>query len=82
MSRVGITFKVYPTEGQTDATVERIKAKMNPAAVATEEIGFGIKVIKVLIKFEDTETSSSSLEETLKSIEGVNEVEVDSETLI
>lgn len=82
MSRVGITFKIYPEEGQLDSAIDGIKREMNPAAVATEDIGFGIKVIKVLIKFEDTETSSSKLEEKIRSIKGVNEIEVESETLI
>jgi translation elongation factor EF-1beta len=76
MSNVAVLFKVYPKENMTDKALENIKAEMNPTGMQVEDIGFGIKVIKVMFKFDDTKTSSS------KKVEGVGELEVEEEGLI
>jgi translation elongation factor EF-1beta len=82
MSKVAILFKVYPKEGMLDKAVANIKEKMNPTGMQTEDIAFGIIVIKVLFKFEDTETSSSKIEDALRAVEGVGEIEVVEEGLL
>ena len=82
MSKVAVVFKVYPKDGMLDQAVANIKEKMNPPGMQTEDIAFGIKVIKVLFKFDDTETSSSKIEEELRKVEGVGEIEVFEEGLI
>ncbi len=82
MSKVAVLFNVYPKEGELDKALTSIKAKMNPTAMQTEEVAFGIKVIKVMFKFDDTETSSSKIEDDLRKVEGVGELEVAEEGLI
>lgn len=82
MSKVAVLFKVYPQEGMLDKAVANIKEKLKPAAMQTDDIGFGIKVIKVMFKFDDTETSSSKIEEELKKVEGISEIEVEEEGLL
>ena len=82
MSRVAVIFKIYPKDNELELALKSIKERMNPAAMQSEEVAFGIKVIKVRFVFDDDKTSSSKLEEQLKATEGVNEVEVEEESLI
>ena len=82
MSKVAILFNVYPKENLTDQTAASIKEKMNPAGMQIEEVAFGIKVIKVMFKFDDSQKSSSKIEDELKKVDGVGEIEVVEEGLI
>jgi translation elongation factor EF-1beta len=82
MSKVAVLFKVYPDDNMLEKAVENIKKAMNPAGLQVEDIAFGIKVIKVMFKFDDSQTSSSKLEDGLKKVQGVSEIEVVEEGLI
>jgi translation elongation factor EF-1beta len=82
MSKVAVLFNVYPKEGMLDQAMANIKRDMNPTGMQSEDVAFGIKVIKVLFKFDDTETSSSKIEDKLKLVEGVGELEVAEEGLL
>ena len=46
--------------------------------VSEEDIGFGIKVLKALFLMKDSEGGADALEEKIKSISNVKEVEVES----
>lgn len=81
MGKVAVLFKVYTDEGQQEAVASKIKAELKPNGIAMEEIGFGIKIIKVQFVYED-EQGSTKLEESLRKVQGVNEVEVIEETLL
>ncbi len=81
MSKVAVIFKVYPKDGEFDKAMEGLK-KMKSNGMQTEEIGFGIKLIKIMFVYEDTETSSSKIEEDVRKCDGVGEVEVAEETLV
>ncbi len=82
MSKVAILFKVYPKDNLVDKAASNIKEKMNPAGMQTEDVAFGIKVIKVMFKFDDSQTSSSKIEDELRKVDGVGEIEVVEEGLI
>ncbi|MGC8571931.1 MAG: hypothetical protein ACP5RI_02820 [Candidatus Micrarchaeia archaeon] len=82
MGKMAVIFKVYPKEGEIDKVMSRIKEKLNPQGIQISDIAFGLKLIKVMFVFEDVDNSSASIETKLKDIEGVNEVEVEDETLI
>jgi translation elongation factor EF-1beta len=82
MSSVAVLFKVYPKENMTEKALENIKREMNPAGMQVEDIGFGIKVIKVMFKFDNTKTTSSEIEDNLRKVEGVGELEVEEEGLL
>ncbi len=81
MGMVAVVFKVYPKDGEFDKMVDSVK-KMNPAGMQAEEIGFGIKVLKVLFKFEDKGGGTQKFEEELRKQAGVGEVEVYEESLL
>ncbi len=70
-------LKIYPEDG---ADVEAVKEKIAEKAkeVKVEDIGFGIKVIKALFVIPDAEGGTDKLEEEVKAIEGVSNVEVES----
>ncbi len=82
MSSVAVLFKVYPKDNMSDAAMTNIKKQMNPAGMQLEDVAFGIRVIKVLFKFDDSKTSSSKIEEDLRKVDGVGEIEVMEEGLI
>ncbi len=82
MAKVAVVFKVYPKEGELDNVVSLLKKKLSPQGMQTEDIGFGIKLIKVLFTFDDTQNSSSKIEDSIKAISGVSQVEVAEETLV
>ena len=82
MSKVAVIFKVYPKEGGLEAALKKIKDTLKPAAVQTDDMAFGIKVIRARFIFDDEQTSSSRIEEGLRSIAEVSEVEVEEESLI
>jgi translation elongation factor EF-1beta len=81
MGSVATVFKVYPEPGSEDAAKKEIEAILKPKGIQVEEIAFGIKVIKVLFVHDDKE-GSTELEEKLRKVKGINEVEVEDETLI
>jgi translation elongation factor EF-1beta len=82
MGRVAVLYKVFPKENELETALANIKKKLKPASIETQELAFGIKVIRVLFTFNDSDASSSRIEEQLKSIEGVSEVEVEEESLV
>lgn len=82
MPKVAVLFKVYPRDNMLDKALSNIKEQMKPAGMQTEDVAFGIKVIKVMFKFDDSETNSSTIEEALRKVEGVSEIEVVEEGLL
>jgi translation elongation factor EF-1beta len=80
MGNVATLFKVYVDSGAEESVSSGIK-KMKPKSLQLEEVAFGIKVIKVLFVHTDEE-GSTPYEEKLKGIKGVNEVEVEEQTLL
>ncbi|EET89552.1 MAG: hypothetical protein LVQ97_01270 [Candidatus Micrarchaeales archaeon] len=82
MAKVGIVYKVYPKDDMLESVVKNIKEKLSPAGLQTEDIAFGIQIVKAFFTFDDSEKSSSEIEESLKKLEGVSEVEVEQESLI
>jgi translation elongation factor EF-1beta len=82
MSKVAVVFKIYANDGEFETALKNLTEQLKPAGTATDDVGFGIKVIKALFKFDDTETSSSKIEEQIKKLAGVSEVEVFEESLL
>lgn len=81
-STVGVLFKIYPKEDSADAVLKGVKTIPGFAGASFDEIGFGIKVVKAFYKFEDSKTTSTVIEEALKKLDGVSEVEVMEESLL
>ncbi|MEM0094699.1 MAG: hypothetical protein QXF41_02400 [Candidatus Micrarchaeaceae archaeon] len=81
MAKVGIIFKVYPEAGKEEELSKLISERMKPQGIQISDVAFGIKIIKVLFVREDEE-GSSKLEEELKKLPNVSEVEVEEESLL
>ncbi|MCL4365340.1 MAG: hypothetical protein M1569_03485 [Candidatus Marsarchaeota archaeon] len=79
MGKVATLFKVYADNA--DTVSQLIVSTLKPTSVQVEEIGFGIKVIKVMFVHEDNE-GSTKYEEGLRKIAGVRDVEVAEESLL
>ena len=84
MARVAVVLKVFPNsvEIQPSDLLERIKSKLPEnyeiMGSGEEPIAFGLKALKVIISIpEESEGGTESLEQFIKSIEGVEEVEVE-----
>lgn len=80
MGDVAVLFRVYAEEGKLDSVKKEVIG-LKPKGMQTEDVAFGIKTLKVMFIHSD-KTGSSEMEEALKKIPGVNEVEVIEETLI
>ncbi|RLF24176.1 MAG: elongation factor 1-beta [Thermoprotei archaeon] len=82
--RVLVLVKVFPESVETnlEELKERIKNSM-PEGCAVhkfeeEDIGFGIRALKVFIVMpEDYEGGTSAIEESIGNVEGVGQVQVD-----
>lgn len=81
MSDVSVIFKVYAEEGKLDSAMEGIR-KLNPNDIKTEELAFGMKAIKVMFIYDNASADSSELEEKIRKVEGVSEIEVEQESLV
>ncbi|MBI3190706.1 elongation factor 1-beta [archaeon] len=83
MGLVAVTFKIMPEGPETD--INKIKSELQANANVKEikeiPIAFGIKLIEVLLVFEDKE-GIGSIEQKLRSIEGVASVESGDVTLL
>lgn len=85
MGSVVAIFRIYPKEQEgLEQALNDIKTKMTfkPADIRSEEVAFGIKLIRAAFKFEDKEMGSSKIEDELKKLDSVGEVEVEEETLL
>ncbi|MCC7552083.1 elongation factor 1-beta [Candidatus Micrarchaeota archaeon] len=56
--------------------IEKIKEVCRLNMAELEDVGFGIKVIKAQIFVEDKEEGFDEVEERIKAIEGISEIDV------
>ncbi len=82
MSRVSVIFKIYPTDDGLETAMKEIKEKLKPVAMQSEEVAFGIKVIKARFVYDNEKTRSTTIEESIRKVPGVGEVEVEEETIM
>jgi len=82
MGDVAISLKIMPESPDTDLEKikEEISKKIEIKDSKIEPIAFGLKALKILIIVSDKE--SENIENEIKSVNGVSEVEVESSTLI
>lgn len=78
MAQVIVTFRVMPTGIDTDLDNlgKEIKAAVNPERVNKEPIAFGLVALNVTVLVEDAGGQLESVENKLKAINGVSEVDV------
>ncbi|MCL4380747.1 MAG: hypothetical protein M1331_02085 [Candidatus Marsarchaeota archaeon] len=83
MSEIGILYRLYPSEGSDiEELGKKLQQEAGAASTEVEEIGFGIKVIKALFKYNDEKTNSSDIESKIRAVKGVEQIEVIEESLI
>jgi elongation factor 1-beta len=73
-----IVFKIMPADSGSNLSKieDGIKAAVNVKKVEREPIAFGLEAIKATVFMMDNEGESDRVEEKIRSIEGVGEVEV------
>ncbi len=82
MGKVAVSLKIMPESPDVD--LEQIKSEiakkiqLNDAQI--EPLAFGLKALKILVVVPDS--NFNGLEDEIRSIKGVSEVEVESSTLI
>lgn len=81
MGDVAVLFRVYAEEGKEEEVRKSITDQLKPKGSQLEEVAFGIKTIKVLFVHDDSQ-GSSEIEELLKKIPGVSQVEIVEESLM
>ena len=83
MARVVVTLKIMPQSPESDLNSIENEAKSkilefsenSEMRSVQEPIAFGIKALKITFVMEESKGSTDSLEENIKTIEGVNSVE-------
>ena len=82
MGNVAVTFKILPASPGAD--LEKMKKeigkKMEIRDSKIEPLAFGLNALRILIVVPDKELGD--IENKIRSVEGVSEVEVESSTLI
>lgn len=78
MSQVLVTFKVMPKEAGIDLNKleNEIKSLVKPDRITRAPIAFGIVALNVSILIEDAEGQLESVENKIKSLDSVGEIEV------
>ncbi len=81
MGKVAVTYKVMPCSA--DEEIDKIKSeiieKIKPQDIKVEPLAFGLKAIKLMVVSEDAQ---QNIEEMLRKIKGVGEIEIESTTLL
>ena len=85
MARVAVVVKIFPSEASLEPSTlaERVKKALpegyEVVAEGEEPLAFGLRVLKMVISMpEETEGGTEGLEELIKGVDGVEDVEVES----
>jgi len=84
MARVVVTLKIMPESPETGLNSIETQAKekisdfsqSKEMKTEQEPIAFGLKAVKITFVMEESKGSTEALEENIKTIAGVNSVEV------
>jgi translation elongation factor aEF-1 beta len=82
MGMVAATFRIMPEEPKNVGAIkEHVKKAVDVKELKEVPVGFGITLLEVLLVFDDS-AGIGSVEEKLKSIDGVASVESGDVTLL
>lgn len=78
MSKVMVTLRVMPASADADITtlLEKIKEKVKIDRVEKEPIAFGLTALKLTTLVEEKSGAIEELENAIKSVEGVGQVDI------
>lgn len=88
MGDVAVLMKILPADVELDieALKEQVIGKVKPLCevnkVEINEVGFGLKAIKIQVIVPDEEGKIDQVEETISSVEGVGQVDTEEVTLV
>jgi len=88
LGKVAISFKVMPSDESKniDEIRQKLVAELSGHYVlgqsSVEELAFGIKVLKIIVIVEDQGGFADRIEEQIRSLPGIGEVDVDEVSLI
>ncbi|MEM5804537.1 MAG: elongation factor 1-beta [Candidatus Aenigmatarchaeota archaeon] len=84
MGNVAISIRIMPASQEVDMEDlrKRIGRKIKLQDSKIELLGFGLKALKIMVVRPDTKGGTEVVEDLLRGIEGVGDVEVESATLI
>lgn len=75
---VSATFKIYVEDSQKMDTIKSsIERLVKVQKFWEEDVGFGIKVLKASTLMNDSEGGMDKLEEAMKNVDGISQVEVE-----
>lgn len=76
MGDVIIVLKILPESPEKFGKIKEELEKLNPKRLEEEEIGFGLSALKFTTIIPDAGGKQDELEEKIRSIDGVGEIEV------
>ncbi|MGC8646334.1 MAG: elongation factor 1-beta [Thermoplasmata archaeon] len=88
MADVGVIFKILPVDIYLDVNKlskdieNRIKDECRVKGVQIIPIAFGLQAIKMLIVVPDAENASEKIENMIREVNGVGEVDVEEVSLL
>ncbi len=88
MGDVAVLLKILPTDVELDidALKENVIGKVKPLCeinkVEINEVGFGLKAIKLQVIVPDQEGKIDLVEQAISSVEGVGQVDTEEVTLV
>ncbi len=88
LGKVAVSFKVMPSDESKDISSMERKLKDELSKTFTlgkstvEELAFGIKVLRIIVILSDEGGVVDSVEQKIRSLDGVGEVEVEEVSLI
>lgn len=78
MGSVAVTFRIMPEEAEGfEAMKGELLSKAKPYQHEEKEIGFGLKAIYATYIIPDGEGGADKLEEQVRSVKGVGQVDVE-----
>jgi len=76
VARVAVVARIFPEDAdRIEELGQRLMGELKPNKMDVEEIGFGVKALKVTFILSDEE--GGDIEERIRRIKGVSEVQVE-----
>ncbi len=88
MGEVGIIYKILPKDLEIDVNdlskriENNIKEFCNIKGVQIKPIAFGLQAILMFISIKDEENASEKVEQKIKEIDGVGEIDIEEMSLL
>ncbi|MEM5815010.1 MAG: elongation factor 1-beta [Candidatus Aenigmatarchaeota archaeon] len=78
MTNVILTLRIFPSDVNIDLNIlkKKILEKVGNIVIREEPIGFGLTALIINVLVEDKEGETEKIENLLRNIEGVGELEI------